>query len=214
MIHNNPDTITFNDFMESIGIRNHINFTTHTSHHTLDLVLTDGNDRLVSRVDRGHYLSDHCFVDMIIKAGIDPPPAKQITYRKLKNIDLSNFNIDVLHEVNELGTMPLDQQVDHYNNTLKEILDRHAPEQTKTLRVSHQQPWFTDKIKQEIVLRRAKERKWLNDPTEYNLNSFYIQCRQVANIIKSAQKEYYIEKITENRTDYRAIFNIAKCPTV
>ena len=107
--HNNPDTITFNDFMESIGIRNHINFTMHTSHHTLDLVLTDGNDRLVLRVDWHHYLSDHCFVDMIIKAGIDPPPAKQITYRKLKNINLSNFNIDVLHEINKFRTMPLDQ---------------------------------------------------------------------------------------------------------
>ena len=59
------------------------------------------------------------------------------------------------------------------------------------------------------MLRRAKERKWLNDPTEYNLNSFYIQHRHVANIIKSAQKEYYIEKITENRIDYKAIFNIA-----
>ena len=107
--HNNPDTITFNDFMENIGIRNHINFTMHTSHHTLDLVLMDGNDRLGSRVGLGHYLSDNCFVDMIIKAGIDPPPAKQITYRKLKNIDITNFNIDVLHEINEFGTMPLDQ---------------------------------------------------------------------------------------------------------
>ena len=96
-------------------------------------------------------------------------------------------------------TIPLDQQVDHYNNTLKEILDRHAPEQTKTLRISHQQPWFMDKIKQEIVLRRTKERKWLNDPTEYNFNSFYTQCRHVANIIKLAQREYYIEKITENK---------------
>ena len=64
-------------------------------------------------------------------------------------------------------------------------------------------------MKQEIVLRRTKERKWLNDPTEYNFNSFYIQCRHVANITKSAQREYYIEKITENRTDYKAIFNIA-----
>ena len=89
--HNNPDTITFNYFMESIGIRNHINFTMHTSHHTMDLVLMDGNNRFVLRVDWGHYLLDHCFVDMIIKAGIDPPPAKQITYRKLKNIDLSNL---------------------------------------------------------------------------------------------------------------------------
>ena len=49
--HNNADTITFKEFMESIGIRNHINFTTHTSHHALDLVLTNEDDRLVSRVD-------------------------------------------------------------------------------------------------------------------------------------------------------------------
>ena len=45
--HNNPDTITFNKFMESIGIRNHINFTTHTSHHALDLVLMNENDTCV-----------------------------------------------------------------------------------------------------------------------------------------------------------------------
>ena len=44
---------------------------------------------------------------------------------------------------------------------------------------------------------------------EYNFNSFYIQCRHIANIIKTAQREYYIEKITENRTDYKAIYNIA-----
>ena len=49
--HNNPDTITFNEFVESIGMRNHINFTTHISHHALDLVLMNENDSLVSRVD-------------------------------------------------------------------------------------------------------------------------------------------------------------------
>ena len=98
---------------------------------------------LCQGVDQGHYLLDHCFVDMIIKAGIDPPPAKQITYTKLKIISLSNFNIDVLHEFNQFGTMPLDQQVDHYSNTLKEILDRHAPEQTKTLRVSLEVSWYS-----------------------------------------------------------------------
>ena len=62
----------------------------------------DRNNRLVSRVDWGHYLLDHCFVDMIIKAGIDPPPAKTDYLQKnSKNIDLSNFNIDILHEINE-----------------------------------------------------------------------------------------------------------------
>ena len=59
------------------------------------------------------------------------------------------------------------------------------------------------------MLRRAKERKWLNDPTEYNFNSFYIQCKHVANIIKSTQREYSIVKIIENRTNYKVIFNIA-----
>ena len=53
-----------------------------------------------------------------------------------------------------------------------------------------------------------KECKWKNNPTEYNLNVFYQQRRHVANIIKQAQISFYIEKLLENRTNFKEIFTI------
>ena len=53
-----------------------------------------------------------------------------------------------------------------------------------------------------------EEHMWKNDPTEYNLNAFYQQRRHVANIIKQAQKSFYIKKLLENRTNFKEIFTI------
>ena len=47
--------------------------------------------------------------------------------------------------------------VDIYNVKLSEVLDNHAPQKTKTVRISHHQPWFNDFIKEQIVLRRKKK---------------------------------------------------------
>ena len=74
---------------------------------------------------------------------------------------------------------------------------------------SHHQPWFNDRIKNKIVLRWKQERIWLKDQSEYSLNAFYIQHRHVANIIKTAQHQYYKEIIHENHNDYKAFYNIA-----
>ena len=102
-----------------------------------------------------------------------------------------------------------DDQVKQYNTKLCVVLDKHAPITEKKIRDSHLQPWFNDRIKSEIVLRRKKERIWLKDQSEYSLNAFYVQCRHVANIIKTAQCNYHKEIIYENCNNYKAIFNIA-----
>ena len=49
----------------------------------------------------------------------------------------------------------------------------------------------------------------MKEQSEYSLNTFYIQGRHVANIIKTAQWQYYKEIIQENHNDYKAIYNIA-----
>ena len=76
-----------------------------------------------------------------------------------------------------------------YNQKLAEILDKHAPLKSKTFKITHIQPWFNDKIKMEIPLRRRLEWRWLQNPTQYNLQSFYYQRRHIANVIMTAQKQ-------------------------
>ena len=104
--------------------------------------------------------------------------------------------------------LDLHHLVEVYDQNLAEILDIHAPLKSKTLKITHIQPWFKNKIKREILLRRRLEWRWLQDPTQYNLQSFYYQRRHTANIINTAQKHHYNEMIAENSHDTKALFRI------
>ena len=44
---------------------------------------------------------------------------------------------------------------------------------------------------------------------EYNLNAFYQQCRFVSNIIRTAQRTYYTQKLADNKTNFKRIFEIS-----
>ena len=103
----------------------------------------------------------------------------------------------------------LADKVERYNTELKGVLDRHAPVKTKTVKITYQNPWFNDKIKEEIRLRRKKEKAWNKDPTFYNFQAFYYQRRYVANLTKVTRLEYFKSQIVENCRDYKAIYRVA-----
>ena len=99
--------------------------------------------------------------------------------------------------------------VERYNSDLKEVSDRHAPEKGRLVKVTHKQSWFTDKIHSEIILRRTKECKWLQDQSYCSFMAFYHQRRYIANIIQQAKREYYSTLLVENRKNVKAVFTIA-----
>ena len=76
-------------------------------------------------------------------------------------------NADTTESIHDLLTL--------YNSSASNVLNIHAPLKTKKLRITHNQPWFSDKIKQEIIVHRHKGKTWREDPTEYNPNAFYNQ---------------------------------------
>ena len=83
---------------------------------------------------------------------------------------------------NDKSVLPTSDLVDSYNHILEELLNTHAPLKTKVLKQTHSQPWFNDTIREEIQLRRKKERWYTQNPTKYNYTAFYHQCRYVANL--------------------------------
>ena len=74
---------------------------------------------------------------------------------------------------------------------------------------AHKQLWFNDRIREEIMLRCKKENAYNKDPNEYTLNAFYQQRRHVSNLIKTAQKDFYVNKLSENKHDLKRVFEIA-----
>ena len=117
-----------------------------------------------------------CFCQITVHSTLDiitPKPKECVlTFRKLKLIDHSALKSDIEESLSKIGlwnSIDVQQLVGSYNTILSELLEKHAPLWTKKAKQSHRQPWFDDRIRREIVLRRKKERTYRNDPTEYNL---------------------------------------------
>ena len=95
-----PDANTFLDVLDSFGLQNHISFPTHHLNNTLDLVITPCNNNFIESSTPGRLFSDHNIVYFNITTFKQPNTIKEITNRKLKNINMTNFNKDVEQHLN------------------------------------------------------------------------------------------------------------------
>ena len=184
------DTILFNDFLDTFNLTNKVMFSTHLSQHIIDLMLVKNQSMIGSGMKQGYLFSDHHFIHAELSITIPKPRERLVSYRKLKNICDTELAEDL--RTTSLQGNTVEDLVTSYNLNFREILGKHAPLKECRLHPCHLQPWFMDKIKDEIRVRHMKEHKWKNDPTEYNLNVFYQQRRYVANSIKHAQQSFYI----------------------
>ena len=121
------------------------------------------------------FLLDHCFIHYQLTIAKNPPITESVTYRKIKAIDLEAFKQDLELALSNQHQGNINEAVNFYNDKVKHVLDTHAPEKTKVVKRSHNQPSFNDNIKQEIILRRHKERSFQSNQCPYTLNAFYQQ---------------------------------------
>ena len=155
-----PATDTFMDTLEGLDLRNCVNFLTHKLNHHLDLSIDSISSPILTEVKCGFMLLDHNFVHALINLSKPRAPKQEVTYRKPKNIDHSKIDqdlSDIVQQSTHLHNPSPDELVSFYNDNLKKLLDQHAPLKTKLLTISQLQPWFNEKIKAEIILRRHKE---------------------------------------------------------
>ena len=125
---------------------------------------------------RGHTFADHSLVEATIGIEKHILLDKSVTYRKFKNINELEFSRDLNDHLTECGIYEeLEAKIDCYSRVILTTLDKHAPQKTKLVKVSHKQPWFTDRIKEEIRVRWKKELSWIKDPNYYTYQAFYNQ---------------------------------------
>ena len=104
-----PDTILFNDILDSLNLKNLVDY---LPNHSINLIIMDKNLSLISHPRRGHMLSDHHFILADLQIITQPPPIKTFKYRKLKSISPSNLrSID-------LSGNTLSEHIESYNSNL------------------------------------------------------------------------------------------------
>ena len=156
----NPDAQVFIDLLTAFGLQNHVDFPTHKSKHTLDLIISECISHLaVKDSSPGQYLSDHTSV--ISHLSIDKPPleVKKCTYHRLQEIDTEVISTKVNQAFENFETTNLETMIANLEKQLKLILDEIAPEKTKTILVRPTNLWFTEDVKTQKRLMRNRERK-------------------------------------------------------
>ena len=157
-----PDAARFLELLTSMGLEQHVDKPTHISGHSLDLIITRCSDSLLSAKPIADYLfSDHITILCDLELGKPPPKAKQVSNRKIKEIDREKLQADLSSsELYQNTPDTLDELVNNYNTTLAQALDRHAPLRTKVIRSRPLAPWFNEEIKAARREKRKAERKW------------------------------------------------------
>ena len=182
---------------------------THTEGHILDLVISRPSDNIVHSEEVGPLISDHNIIHCVLNLGRPPLPKKCLTLRKLKIIDQDAVKDDLMlsHLLAHSTTAP-DDLHNLYNITLREILDKHAPEKTVNITFRPDSPWMNDEIWQQKRLRRKFESMWRRTGLQVH-REMYVHQRDIVNsMIQKAKVTYYKDKITQCDQNQKALFNI------
>ena len=214
------------DLLESFSLTQHVDFPTHTSDHTLDLVITRSADaHIIAKCQQDSFFSDHCFVKVQIRARKPALETKTIKYRSFKSIDTCAFQRDI-------SSSPLCSPSDEntnvlaslYYETLSQLRDKHAPEKTKTVTIRPKQSWYSAHL---LTLKRQvrkAERAWssqkaksASSTTEADQWSASLRVSEqwfrdvrkgYYDEVEKAKSDYYTTKVEECGSNQRKLYQV------
>ena len=135
------DAALFIDVLQSADLQQHVHWPTHTSGHTLDLVISDSDSTVVADVRPGSFVSDH---ESVLFELTHPKPQTQYTVvqsRKINNIDKAKFQEDILSlSLYKSPSSDLTTLTDQYNTVVAATLDDHAPITKKRVAIKPNYP--------------------------------------------------------------------------
>ena len=167
-------SIEFGRILDIFGFIQNVVGETHEKGHTLDLIITRDSDSLhIAKPKINTLISDHFLITSEISFKVAFSTKKQITYRKIKDINIEHFkhdleNTHLVQLANNCNDPGILSQL--YNNTLRALMDKHVPEITRLISLNHNDPWYNSKLLIEKRKRRALERKWRSTRDKIYLN--------------------------------------------
>ena len=155
-------------------------------------------------------LSDHSYIILDLPFKKPNSVKAKIIKRNVKNIDIELFTQD-LKETPLFQNPPatLDKYVQCYNDSLRGILDKHAPSTEKEVVLRPHAPWYNEHIERAKQERRQAERRWVKSKLE--IDKQILKCKQhvVNDLCKKAKTAYYKDKINECANDSKALFRLS-----
>ena len=205
-------TENFNTVLLDFDFIQHVSTPTHIQGHILDVLCTSKS--LTSSVH--HHvkdgISDHLAVFFTTTFPVkNSCRVKRLKIRKLHKINKTEFMSDI--ENSELIQAPYKTAslLSHrYFHTLRNILDKHAPEhECKT--PQHVNKGF---INSEILAakrrKRKLEREWRKDNSAINRSRYRAAVNHFNRLVECAKTKHYSDMVRENEDNPKALWNSIK----
>lgn len=178
------DARRFSELLETFGLVQHVNFPTHISGNSLDLIITrSSNDIMVISPRPSLFLSDHCFVLCTFAVPSVTVEKKQVSFRRWKKVDLNALEKDFT----ALNDLPASDLIVNYDNTLRDLPDKYAPLQHKLVSIRPRLPWFNEDLKAMKTERRKLERKMRKTNLPCDVSSYRTICDEYSLQLKAAK---------------------------
>ena len=221
-IDDEKDTLAtqFLDILDAHGLRQHVTEPTHAKGHTLDLLITRDQSKVLETAPtasdpglcnrHGTFLNDHYAIMCNININSWSSCRRVVSFRPLRNINVNDFNSDLIKLSHDGEQHSVEDMVDVYNRDLTSLIDKHAPLQRKVISLRPHAPWYNDQLKEAKREKRRRERKWRRTKLEVHHQMYADQCQIYAKLLHSSKENHYTAKIMEAKGDPKALFKISK----
>ena len=206
-----PDFI---DAFNSKAFKLIIDKPTHIKKGILDLVFLQNdskiNDAKIFDLGSGVEVSDHFPIKLEIPARVERNSRyKSYTFRSLKTLDLLLFKsqIDLMLNVNPPKTDSIDQDLDLLNKTLKIELNKQAPIQMRTKKLSKHLV-TNDEIRNARLIKRKAERKFKKTGLERDKAVLRAAKKSLNRSIASARNKFFKDKFDKCKGNVKETYKI------
>ena len=210
---NDPDVTSFYTDLEIMGLYQHIEFSTHTLGHTLDLVITDKEGTVkIDACSKGDFLSDHVAIHVVMSIG------KNSEYGRKRigicdNTELTLYN---LLQESDLGSIVADDAEEMWNgfkHKTESAINKLTSKSERTITVRTKVPWMNSIVKNQRYVVKKREKAWKKYGAEHHWTALQSERKRYKRILNYYKKGSIMEKIKECNGNAKQLYKLIKSLT-
>ena len=204
-------TRKFNHILEDFGLAQHISCPTHNAGHTLDVIITKVDPKLLVETKvHPPTFSDHSLLVAKLPLVKPKPTAFNATVRSWKKLDRDAFRRDLLSSPlcsSESLPSSAEDLADLYHETLSGLIDKHAPRRMMRKHYRPITPWYNDACQARKRKVRLFERKYRRSKSAVDRESWLAQLRSSQDFYRQVQDSYWQTLVSESSGNAKKLWN-------
>ena len=211
-VKENVQSKKLSTLMHAYGMSQMIQEPTHRDGHTLDHVYFNEHQIEIHHEvmkDETGFKTDHFQIILDIPAANVIDTTTMISLRKLKEVDLPKFKVDLLNSYSLLDcSQSFEEVIMKYDQLSREVVNEHAPVVTRS-RKPFEPAWIDQEYRKNRSMRRKAERDWKRNKTDENKEKYIEQKKVCIAMAISKRTSYYSELVGGSEHCQKSLFKIA-----